>query len=225
MADGMTKRVQGVILDIDGTLINSNDAHARAWVDALGEVDIDVRFADVRRCIGMGGDKLLPAIAHMEEDSALGKKVSKRRGEIFKEQYLPHLEAFPEVRALLLRMRAAGLALAVGSSAKSEELEPFLALAQVQDLIDEKASSSDARSSKPEPDIVEAAITKLGFRPDRVIMLGDTPYDVEAAARAGARTIALRCGGRSDRDLAGAVAIYDDPAELLAHFESSPLVD
>lgn len=219
----MTKHVQAVILDVDGTLINSNDAHARAWVDALSEVDITVRFADVRRCIGMGGDKLLPAVAGVAEDSALGKQISKRRSELFKEQHLPHLHAFPQVRALLLKMRARGLALAVASSAKREELEPFLALAQVQDLIEDKASSSDASSSKPDPDIVQAAITKLGFAPERVIMLGDTPYDIEAAASAGVRTIAVRCGGRSDADLAGALAIYDEPADLLAKFDSSPL--
>jgi HAD superfamily hydrolase (TIGR01509 family) len=221
----MAKRVQGVILDIDGTLINSNDAHARAWVDALAEFGIDVQFAQVRRCIGMGGDKLLPAVADVEEDSALGRKIGKRRGELFKEQHLPHLSAFPQVRSLLLRMRATGMRLAVASSAKRDELEPFLALAQVQDLIEDKASSSDARSSKPDPDIVQAAIDKLGLEPDRVIMLGDTPYDIEAAARAGVRTIALRCGGRSDLDLAGAIATYDDAAELLERFESSPLCD
>jgi len=221
----MTKHVQAVILDIDGTLINSNDAHARAWVDALSELGVEAPFADVRRCIGMGGDKLLPAIAGLAEDSALGKRVSKRRSELFKAQHLPHLQAFPQVRALLQKMRACGLALAVASSAKPEELEPFLALAQVQDLIEGKASSGDASSSKPDPDIVQAAITKLGFQPARIIMLGDTPYDIEAAARAGVRTIALRCGGRSDLDLAGALAIYDDPADLLAQFDSSVLRD
>lgn len=219
----MTKHVQGVILDIDGTLINSNDAHARAWVEALAEQQIQVEFADVRRCIGMGGDKLLPAVAHIEEDSEVGKQVSRRRGELFKAQHLPRLKAFPRVRELLLRMRQSGLALAVATSAKKEELEPFLAIAKVQDLIEEKASSSDALRSKPDPDIVQAAIAKLGFEPNRVIMIGDTPYDVDAAARAGVRCIALRCGGRSDVDLAGALAIYDDPAELLAEYDASPL--
>ncbi len=219
----MTQRVQAAILDIDGTLINSNDAHARAWVDALAEVQIQVEFADVRRCIGMGGDKLLPAVANIEQDSEVGRKVGRRRGELFKTQHLPRLKAFPRVRDLLLRMQQNGLALAVATSAKKEELEPFLALANVHDLIENRASSSDARSSKPDPDIVQAALVKLGLAPERVIMIGDTPYDVEAASRAGVRSIALRCGGRSDLDLAGALAIYDDPADLLAQYDASPL--
>jgi HAD superfamily hydrolase (TIGR01509 family) len=219
----MTQRVQGVLLDVDGTLVNSNDAHARAWVDALAEVQIQVGFAEVRRAIGMGADKLLPAVANIEEASALGRRVSQRRAELFKEQHLPRLRAFPQTRALLLRMRESGLSLAVATSAQKSELEPLLGIANVLDLIEDKASSSDAQGSKPDPDIVQAALAKLGFEPERVVMLGDTPYDIEAAARAGARSIALRCGGRSDADLAGALAIYDDPADLLAHFESSPL--
>jgi HAD superfamily hydrolase (TIGR01549 family) len=219
----MTKRVKGVILDIDGTLVNSNDAHARAWVEALSEAGIQAQFADVRRAIGMGGDKLLPAIANLDEASPLGKRISKRRSELFTEQHLPQLEAFPKARELLLRMREAGIALGVASSAKRAELDSLLAIANIQDLIEDQASSSDAASSKPDPDIVQAALARLQLEPDRVIMLGDTPYDIEAAARAGIRTIALRCGGRSDHDLAGALAIYDDPADLLAQFDSSPL--
>jgi HAD superfamily hydrolase (TIGR01549 family) len=220
----MTQRIRGVILDIDGTLLNSNDAHARAWVDALAEVGIQVSFADVRQLIGMGGDKLLPAIAKIEADSPLGTKVSQRRAEIFKQQYLPGLRAFPKARELLLRMRGAGLALAVASSAKKEELTAFLEIANVADLIEDATSSSDARSSKPDPDIVRAALDKLALGAPHVFMIGDTPYDIAAASQAGIRTIAFRCGGRSDADLAGAVAIYDGPADLLARFASSPLV-
>jgi HAD superfamily hydrolase (TIGR01549 family) len=219
----MTERVRGVILDIDGTLVNSNDAHARAWVEALAEVDVAVEFAAVRRLIGMGGDKLLPAIASFEAESQLGEKVSKRRSEIFKQRYLPQLHAFPKTRELLLRMKSAGIQLAVASSAKKDELTPLLSLARVSDLIADATSSSDARSSKPDPDIVAAALVKLALGAPHVLMIGDTPYDIEAAARAGIRTIAFRSGGRSDQDLADAIAIYDNPADLLAHFDTSPL--
>lgn len=217
------KRVRGVILDVDGTLINSNDAHARAWLDALAESDIVVSFADVRNLIGMGGDKLLPALANVEEDSELGQRVGKRRAEIFRAKYLAQLRAFPKTRELLLKMRDSGQKLAVASSAKREELAPFLELANVQDLIEAITSSSDAASSKPDPDIVQAALGQLQLEPDQVLMLGDTPYDIEAARRAGIRTIAFRCGGRSDADLSAALAIYDGPADLLAQFASSPL--
>ena len=219
----MTHRIRGVIVDVDGTLINSNDAHARAWVQALAQFDIYVPFAEVRRLIGMGGDKLLPAIAHIEEDSRLGQKISERRSQIFTREYLPHLHAFPKARELLMKIRDAGFALAIATSAKKEELEPFLRLANVLDLIEGATSSADAESSKPDPDIVQAALRKLDLDPGRALMIGDTPYDIEAASRAGMGTIAFRSGGRSDHDLAGALAIYDGPADLLARFDASPL--
>jgi len=217
------KRVRGVILDVDGTLINSNDAHARAWVDALAESNVLVSFAEVRNLIGMGGDKLLPALANVDDKSDLGQRIGRRRGEIFRHEYFASLKAFPKTRELLLKMREAGQKLAVASSAKKEELAPFLELANVQDLITSATSSSDAASSKPDPDIVQAALGQLQLEPDQVLMIGDTPYDIEAAARVGIATIAFRCGGRSDADLAAALGIYDGPADLLARFASSPL--
>ena len=218
----MSKQIRGVILDIDGTLINSNDAHARAWVDALHEVDIQVTFADVRPLIGMGGDKLLPAIANIEESSPLGQQIGKRRAELFKAHYLPRVSSFAKTRELLLTMRGRGISLAVASSASQAELAPLLAVANIGDLIEGATSSSDAERSKPDPDIVRAALARLELAPARVIMLGDTPYDIEAAKRSALGTVALRCGGRGDYELAGALAIYDDPADLLRQFASSP---
>jgi len=219
----MTRRLRGVIWDIDGTLINSNDAHARAWVSALAEAGVDVSFADVRPLIGMGGDKLLPRLAGVEHDSPRGERISKRRGEIFKAEHLPNIRPFPKTRELLSRLKGWGLALAVASSAKGEELAGFLDIARVRDLIETATSSSDAARSKPDPDIVHVALERLGYEPHDVFMVGDTPYDVEAASKLGVRTIALRSGGRSDADLAGAVAIYDDTAQLLEQLEDSPL--
>lgn len=219
----MTRPIRGVIWDIDGTLINSNDAHARSWVEALTEAGVSVTFAEVRPLIGMGGDKLLPRLAGVEEDSSLGERISERRAAIFKERYLPDIRPFPKTRELLQRLKAKGLALAVASSAKGEELAGFLDIAHVRDLIQEATSSSDAERSKPDPDIVHAALEKLGYEPSDVVMVGDTPYDVQAAAALGVPTIALRSGGRSDADLAGAVAIYDHTAQLLEQLEGSPL--
>jgi HAD superfamily hydrolase (TIGR01509 family) len=221
----MARRTRGVILDIDGTLIDSNDAHARAWVEALAEFGVEVAYRDARRAIGMGGDKLLPALAGVEKDSSLGKEIVERRAEIFRERYQSTLAPFPKTRELLERMRDEGLALAVATSAKREELHPFLEIAGVADLIEETASSDDAKQSKPDPDIVRAALDSLGMPPESAVMLGDTPYDVEAARRAGVRVVAVRCGGWGDEDLAGAEAIYDDPADLLAHFDDSPFAD
>jgi HAD superfamily hydrolase (TIGR01509 family) len=216
------RRIRGVIFDIDGTLIDSNDAHARAWVDALAEYGIEVPFERARRMIGMGSDKLLPELAGVEKESTLGREIADRRGEIFKKRYQPTLVAFPGSRDLLLRMRDAGLALAVATSAKGDELHAFLDVAGVADLVEEATSSSDVTRSKPDPDIVAAALDKLGLDPGEVLMVGDTPYDVEAASRAGISAVAVRCGGWSDEDLAGAVAIYDGPADILRRFDESP---
>jgi phosphoglycolate phosphatase-like HAD superfamily hydrolase len=216
-------KIRYIILDIDGTLVDSNDAHARAWVEAFAEHGIKIAFEDVRRLIGMGGDKLLPKVSGIPEESPLGKAIGRRRGEIFKTRYLPHIKAFPCARELLLRCRKDGLHLVVASSAKEEELKPLLEIAGAADLIEEKASSDDADKSKPDPDIVQAALDGAGFSAAEAVMLGDTPYDIEAATRAGVRVIAFRSGGWNDAELAGALAIYDGPADLLAHYAESPL--
>lgn len=214
---------RGVILDVDGTLVDSNDAHARAWVAALTEHGHDVPFQQVRRLIGMGGDHLLPNVAQIEADSAEGKQIDRRRAAIFQQRELPQLVAFPHTRELLEHMRARGLKLAVASSAKQDELQPLLERAGAQGLIEETTSSSEAGSSKPDPDIIQAALDKLGLDATQVVMLGDTPYDVDSAGRAGVATIALRCGGWSGTDLSGALGVYADPADLLAHYDDSPL--
>ena len=217
------KHIRGVILDVDGTLVDSNDAHANAWVDALTEHGVNVEYEKVRSLIGMGGDKLLPEVSGIEEEAPEGERIGKRRGEIFKERYLPKLKAFPSTRELLQRMRDEGLKLVVASSAKEDELNPLLKVAGAGDLVEEKTSSDDAENSKPDPDIVKAALKSSGLAADEVLMLGDTPYDIESASRAGVRVVAVRCGGWKDEDLSGAVAIYDGPADLLAHYDTSPL--
>jgi HAD superfamily hydrolase (TIGR01509 family) len=209
------------ILDVDGTLVDSNNAHARAWVEAFTAHGITVPFEKVRRAIGMGGDKLMPAVAGVSEDSTLGKQIERTRSGIFRAQYLPHIRPFPRVRELLTRMRADELTLVVASSAKEDELKPLLETAQVTDLLAERTSSDDADRSKPDPDIVQAAMKAAGCDAERTIMLGDTPYDVQAAAAAGIACVALECGGWSREDLRGAVEVYRSPEDLLARFDRS----
>lgn len=209
------KQFKGVILDVDGTLVNSNDAHTHAWVEAMVEQGYEVEFEKVRRLIGMGGDKLLPKAIGVEKESPEGEKMSERRTEIFKERYLPKLQAFPQVRELLEHFKEGGMKLAVASSAKKDELDDLLKVAQATDLVETTTSSDDAEESKPDPDIIQVALHKLGLNASQVVMLGDTPYDIEAARKAGVATIALRCGGWPDPDLKDAIAIYDDPAQLL----------
>jgi HAD superfamily hydrolase (TIGR01509 family) len=218
----MTNRGKAVLLDIDGTLIDSNDAHAQAWVDVGREFGHEIGYDHVRRLIGMGGDKVLPKVAGLEEDTDEGQRIKERRGEIFRDRYLPTLKAFPQARELLQRFRDDGHTLVVATSASKEDMDALLKQAGIQDLIEEKASSSDAEGSKPDPDIVEAALKSADAEPGEALMLGDTPYDVLASGRAGVRCVALRCGGWGDEDLGDAVAVYDDPADLLARYDDSP---
>ncbi len=214
--------MKAVILDVDGTLVDSNDAHAHAWVMAFDEAGITVDYDAVRRSIGMGGDKLMPAVSGIEESTPRGERISKRRGEIFRATYLPALRGFSGARELLERFLAEEFVLAVASSAAEEELQPLLERAGVADLVHRRTSSDDADKSKPDPDIVTAALQQAGCDPSRAIMLGDTPYDVEAALRAGIRIVGVESGGWSEKDLKGASAVYRDLSHLLVEFERSP---
>lgn len=215
-----------VILDVDGTLIDSVNLHARAWQDALREFGHEVALDDLRRQIGKGGDQLLPLFLPKDELDAVGKAVDERRSQIFKDRYLHDVQPFPMVRELLLRMQADGLRIALASSAKTDELAAYKKVARIDDLPLAETSTDDADQSKPNPDIFEAAVQRLGS-PDaeQVIVVGDTPYDAEAAGKAGLRTVGLLCGGWPEEALrqAGCVATYHDPADLLAQYDRSPL--
>jgi len=216
-------RYRGILLDMDGTLIDSNDAHARAWERAFAENGEPVAYEEIRRRIGMGGDNLIPALLGIEKESALDARISERRSEIYRKEYLPNIRPFPGVRALLERMREAGLRLAIATSSPTEELEPAIDIAGIRDLLEKRTTADDADSSKPDPDILHAALDQLGLRPDEAVMLGDTPYDIAAAGSAGVDIIAFRSGGFSDEDLAGALALFDGPEDLLKRWEESPL--
>jgi len=208
---------------MDGTLIDSDDAHARAWYRAFADNGEQVAYDEIRQRIGMGGDNLIPAILGIEKESELGSRISERRSEIYRDEYLPGIRPFPGVRALLERMREAGLRLAIATSSPTEELEPAIDLANIRDLLEKRTSADEADSSKPDPDILHAALDQLGLPPEETVMLGDTPYDIAAAGRAGLDVIAFRSGGFSDEDLTGALAIFDGPWELLERWEESPL--
>ncbi len=211
-----------VLLDIDGTLIDSNDAHARAWVGAFAAGGYDIAFERVRPLIGKGGDKLIPELTGLDPKSAEAERLSTARGDRFARDELPRLRATPGARALLERLRDAGLLLVVATSAEASEVDALLRQAGVADLIQAASSAGDAERSKPDPDIIQAALRKANCHPSQCVMLGDTPYDVEAAARARVPAIALRCGGWDDVALRGALAIHDDPADLLAQWDASP---
>ncbi|MFB8790649.1 MAG: HAD family hydrolase [Potamolinea sp.] len=216
--------LQAVILDVDGTLVLSNDAHAQAWVEAFATYGYEVPFEKVRPLIGMGGDQIIPKmVPGLNDEEGDGKAISEKRKELIIKKFAPKLQAAPGSRELILHMQQAGLKLIIATSATSEELSELLEAAQVDDLLKEATTSSDAEASKPAPDIVEAALKKLKMKPNQVVMIADTPYDIKAAKQAGVETIAVRCGGFDDEQLTGAIAIYNHPADLLANYSTSPL--
>lgn len=219
-----TAPLKGVLLDIDGTLLDSNDAHASAFTRAFAEHGIDIPFDHVRPLVGMGSDKLVPSLTGFEHDTPEGKAIVERKKGIFEERYLSDLKPTPGARALLERLLGDGLVLVVATSAGGDEMKGLLEQAGIADLIHEATSSGDVDNSKPDPDVIGAAIKKSKLKAGQLVMLGDTPYDIEAAGKAGLRTIAVRCGGWWDDDaLEDAMAIYDDPADLLAHWPILPI--
>jgi HAD superfamily hydrolase (TIGR01509 family) len=215
--------VRAVLLDVDGTLIDSNDAHARAWVDVGEEFGRPIDFDEVRWLIGMGGDRVLPRLTGLEEESDEGERMLDRRGEIFRERYLSSLRPCPGAVELVERLHGEGRRLVVATSASSEDLGPLLEQVGLDGILKQATNSDDADSSKPAPDIVEAALAKTKEDPSHVVMIGDTPYDVEAAQRAGVRIIAVECGGWSADELSGAGEVWADPAELLRNWDRSLL--
>lgn len=218
--------MRAVIFDIDGTLLDSVDLHARAWVEAFAHFGVETGFAEVRRQIGKGGDELMPVFVSEERIAREGETIEAYRSDLFKRRYLSEVRPFPGVRPLFEHIRSAGLKIALASSGKRSEVEHYTEILEIGDLVDVATSSDDADRSKPHPDIFEAALAKLdGVPPDAIIVVGDTPYDAEAAAKAGLRTVGLLCGGFPEADLraAGCAAIYRDPENLLDRFAESPL--
>lgn len=217
---------QAVILDIDGTLVLSNDAHAEAWVEAFATYGYEVPFEKVRPLIGMGGDKVIPQMMPgLNNKEGDGKAISEKRKELMIDKFAATLSPANGSRELILRMQQEGLKLIIATSATTQELTPLLTAARVNDLLTEATTSSDAEDSKPSPDIVKAALSKLNMEAEanKVVMLADTPYDIESANKAGVEVIAFRTGGFDDSQLKNAIAIYDDPADLLANYDISPL--
>lgn len=214
-------RYRGVIFDIDGTLVDSNDGHARAWVRAFADEGIAVDFAQVRPLIGMGGDQLVPRLTGIEKGHPTYERLSEAWKKHFQEDELPNVRAQPGVRALLQALQARGLRLIAGTSADEALVDGLLKIAGAQDLLTEHTTASDVEASKPEPDIVQTATRKLGLTPSEVLMVGDTPFDVESARKAGVDSVALRCGG--DERFEGALAVYDSPQAWLDELDTSPV--
>lgn len=211
-----------LLLDVDGTLIDSNDAHAEAWVDAFREKELLIPYEDIRPLIGMGGDNLVKKLLGLGKEDPLSKALGESRSEIFRRDYLPGIQAFPKAAELLRALKKAHYRLVIATSSTEEDLRGLLEQTNLDSLVDAEVTASDAERSKPCPDIIQAALEKLELSPKKTLMIGDTPYDVEAAARAGVKTIGFTSGGWSEEELkkAGAIEVYGDPADLLEKIQA-----
>jgi HAD superfamily hydrolase (TIGR01509 family) len=221
-AQARPARVRAALFDVDGTLVDTNDLHAEAWREAFARFGVELEAQAIRGQIGKGGDNLIPALApQLDKDRRAA--LEEHRAELFKRDYLPRAVPFPGVRALFERLAADGVKIVLASSAGAEEVRFHLSLIGCEDLVDGTTSADDAESSKPDPDIFQAALTKAGIGPEEAVVVGDTPWDVLAASKAGLRTLGFRSGGFAEAELteAGAAELYDGPADLLARYDRS----
>ena len=217
--------IKAILCDMDGTLVESNWLHAEAWQVALGAIGEHVELDAVRRQIGKGGDELIPVFVPWWKAKHVQKPMEALRKHVFEHDYLPRVKPFARVRDFMLRLKEADIRLSLASSASTQDLAIYKRIANIADLIEEESSKDDADQSKPHPDIFEATLKRLGLKPAEVIALGDTPWDAEAAGKAGIWTIGVETGGWTRDELlhAGCVEVYKDVGDLLDHFEQSVL--
>jgi HAD superfamily hydrolase (TIGR01549 family) len=181
-------------------------------------------FDEIRAQIGKGGDQLMPVFLSKEEVEAKGDEIEKYRGDLFKRNYLDKVKSFGQVRPLFMRLLDDGWKLALASSAKKDELATYKKIAQITDLLETETSSDDAEKSKPHPDIFLAAVKRLkNVSPQDCIVVGDSPYDAEAAHKAGIQSVGFLCGGFPEEQLrrAGFKTLYRDAADLLQSYDQS----
>lgn len=226
--------IEAVIFDVDGTLVDSVDFHAQSWDKTFQHFGHQIPYEQIRSQIGKGSDKLMPVFFSLEQlneldddrSATLGERMRDYRRELYKREYHPQIKAFPQVRELFLRIKADGKRVALASSATADDLAVYKQIMNVEELVDAATTTTEVESSKPEPDVFLATLDKLGgIAASNAIVVGDTPYDAEAAGKALLRTIGVLSGGFSEESLrqAGCIAIYQNIALLLAHYDSSPL--
>lgn len=217
--------LQALIFDIDGTLVDSNELHVAAWREVFLQYGRDVSPEALRKQMGKGGDQLMPVFWSEAELARFGDEMQEQRVEIFMRKHLPRCQGFPGVRRLFERVKRDGMRIALASSAKEPELRHHVELLGIGDLADATTCADDAEHSKPAPDIFQAALARLpGAAASEALVVGDSPFDVQAAARAGMRCIGVLTGGFAEAELrrAGAIAVYRDVAELGTHYRDSP---
>ena len=212
--------IGAVLFDVDGTLVDSNDLHAAAWQEAFRHFGADLPFDRIRGQIGKGGDNLIPTLLP-HELVAHDQEMEEFRSDLFKRDYLPRAWPFAGVCELMERLHDDGRAIVLATSAHRDELDFHLDRIGCGHFVTAVTTKDDVERSKPCPDIFEAALAKVApLGAADVVVVGDSPWDVKAAARIGVKAIAVRCGGFADEELnaAGAAAIYDGPENLLARY-------
>ncbi len=215
--------IKAVIFDVDGTLVDTVDLHARAWQETFEHFGYPTRYEDVRSQIGKGGDQLMPVFVPEEDLECRYEEIDSFRSDLYKRKYLDKARGFHRTRALFQQLLSDGRKVALASSAKGDELAHYKRAADIDDLVDTETASEDADRSKPHPDIFEAALDKLGVAPGEAVVVGDTPWDAKAATRAGIPVIGVLSGGFSEKDLraAGCREVWRDPEDLLKHYHQS----
>jgi HAD superfamily hydrolase (TIGR01509 family) len=210
------------IVDIDGTLVDSNYQHTIAWARALREHDCSPPLWRIHRHIGMGGDKLVEALAGPEFDRRAGDEVREAEGRAYAE-LVDEVQPLAGARELLTELRKRGHAVILASSAKEDEVDRYLDMLDARELVHGWTTSADVEATKPEPDLVAAALRKAEAL--SAVMVGDTTWDVEAAARAELKTVAVLTGGFAEAELreAGAVDVFDSVVSLRAGLDGTPL--
>jgi HAD superfamily hydrolase (TIGR01549 family) len=213
------------VLDVDGTLVDSNYQHAIAWYRSLRSLGETFPIWRIHRLIGMGGDQLLPTLAGDEVEKRIGDEARERQGKEI-DALLHEIAPLPGARELLLAIKERGHRLVLASSGQQRHVDFALDLLDARDIADDWTSSADAEATKPAPDLLQVALKKLGAAPDAAsLMIGDSVFDVQAAKNAGMPAIAVRTGGFGDDELrdAGAIAIYDTPGDLAAALDHTDL--
>lgn len=216
---------QVLLTDLDGTLVDSNTLHAESWRRAFEQFGIEIGMDEAWRQIGKGGDQVIPLFVPEADRERLEKPIKELRKEIFHRNYMARMVPFAQARELLQKVKNAGMQIALATSSEKEDLAVYGKLLGMENLVDQAATSADAKASKPEADIFAAALKKVGMGPEQAVALGDTPWDAQSAGKLGIPVIGLTSGGWKRGDLleAGCVEVYRDPADLLEHFATSAL--